>query len=105
MLSFSYGVCDGKNTNLFVNVSSFGSYEQICPRSDGFYYQRPNVWFDTPTSCAGMQPDALMSDCPDVAENMRVLVKSHCEASKARLCHLSFTENPPFQCVDYVYLD
>ena len=39
--------------------------------------------FDTPTSCAGMQPDALMSDCPDVVEYMRVLVKSHCEASKA----------------------
>ena len=105
MLSFSYGVCDGTNTKVFVNVSSFASYVQICPKKDGFYYQGPNVWFDTPPACAGMQPDALLTKCPEVIENMRILVKNNCEASKPKLCHLSFTENPPFQCTEYVYLE
>ena len=99
MITYSYGVCNGKVTNYFLNISSgTKDYSVACPQKDGFYYQAPNRWLKVPAQCGHMQPPELKKNCPYVRDTINKLVKSTCKKSILKVCKSATIDNPPFLC-------
>jgi len=104
MLAYTWGVCDGQVTRGLVEITFSNDYSNACPLPNtGLYYQSENQYFGIPVSCAGIAPDKLLADCPEVAANMKALVASTCAASIPKVCQQQYELNPPFSCVGNTY--
>ncbi len=98
MLVYSYGVCDGKLSSSFINITSSMDFSVVCSSSNGYYYQSPNVWYETPSNCAGMQPNQLLHECAAVQQSLTALISDTCQQSITSLCKAQYNLNPPFSC-------
>jgi len=98
MLSYSYGLCNGAVTRGMVELSFSSDYSNVCAAGNGLYYQGPNQYFPFPVECLGIPPADLLTKCPSIAANQKVLVASSCQASIEKICTTQYTDNPPFLC-------
>ena len=106
MLAYTWGVCNQKPTRSLVELTFSNDYSNECQLPlNGIYYQSENRYYTIPFSCLGISPDKLLTDCPEVATNMKSLVASTCSASIPKVCEQQYDLNPPFSCVQNTYPD
>jgi len=106
MLAYTWGVCDQKPTRSLVELTFSNDYSNECQLPlNGIYYQSENRYYTIPFSCLGIAPDRLLTDCDEVATNMKSLVASTCSASIPKVCEQQYDLNPPFSCVQNTYPD
>lgn len=100
MLSYTYGFCDGAVTRSLVEVTFSNTYNNQCKLpSRGLYYQSENRHYTIPYSCLTIPHERLLTDCPEVARNMKRLISDTCQASIAKVCKSQYADNPPFACL------
>lgn len=103
MISYTWGVCNGKVMSELVELSGTTSFANSCTEPNGLYYQAPNYYYPIPYECLGIAYDKLLTDCEEISSNMKILVSDTCESSIPKVCSTQYNSNPPFTCSIMVY--
>ena len=103
MITYTWGVCNGKVMSELVELSGTTSFANSCTEPNGLYYQAPNYYYPIPYNCLGISYDKLLTDCEEIASNMKTLVSDTCESSIPKVCSTQYNSNPPFTCSVMVY--